>query len=82
MMSVPLKSQGSPKIGFVVPLRIEKKSTGRQRIKRCLREATKSCISDLIPSHAYVLFVEQKIPNICVKTIKPLVKELLSLLNH
>lgn len=61
ILALPFASLDTPKIGFRIPLRIEKKATGRNRIRRCLQEAALHLRLFFLPSYGYVCIVDEKI---------------------
>lgn len=76
-----LPTNDSPKIGFIVLMRIEKKAVMRHKIKRCLRQAVMSMLHEFLPSYGYVFVVEQKIVSPSTETLIPILKQTVVLLN-
>ena len=58
VLSLPMND--SPKIGFIVLMRTEKKAVARHKIKRCLRQAAMSLLQEFLPPYGYVIVVDQK----------------------
>lgn len=69
----------TPKIGFIVPLRVQKRAVDRHKLKRCLREVTRLLIHEFIPSHGYVFLITEKIVTPTTKTLEPIVRQVVLL---
>ncbi|MEK7578058.1 MAG: ribonuclease P protein component [Patescibacteria group bacterium] len=76
LLSLPLPSGKTAKIGFVVPKRVEKTAVGRHKIKRYLRGAWYALHKNFVPAHGYVFVVEQKIIAPSEETILPIIEQL------
>lgn len=79
LVSCALPLQQMPKIGFIVPLRVENQAVGRHKLKRCLREITRLLIHEFIPSNGYVFLVTEKIGTPTTKTLEPIVRQVILL---
>lgn len=81
LVALPLSVNAFPRFGFMVSKRIEKKAVTRHKIKRCLRHAAMSLLQEFLSSYGYVFVVEQKIVSPSTKTLIPILKQTVVLLN-